>query len=165
MDPAPPKICVFCNQDCSRRPRSKDSRGRYMCNECLAKRRLKAGWQTAPGHGGAGLRITSLNVPAEAIAAGDPGHTMIGADPPDLAAYEPATARPHGAPAANASTAPGDQSSSQSAHEDHPGAHHDERPGAGAIDDAAPGHLAVVWTDPKRGRPRDLLEALAGRGN
>lgn len=33
------KICVVCGQDCSNRPRTKDSRGRYICGECAKKAR------------------------------------------------------------------------------------------------------------------------------
>src|SRR4051812_8508363 len=70
MDPAPAKICVFCNQDCSRRPRSKDSRGRYMCNDCLARRRLKSG---------------AVAAVENAAAAYDADRTMTAVDSPDPA--------------------------------------------------------------------------------
>src|SRR5712671_2841124 len=83
MDPAPAKICVFCNQDCSRRPRAKDSRGRYMCNDCLARRRVKAD-------------LASPIVPARPAAATavDSEHTMVGAESPEPAAPEPTLLRP-----------------------------------------------------------------------
>lgn len=32
--PAASKICLVCKQDCSTRPRSKDSQGRYTCKSC-----------------------------------------------------------------------------------------------------------------------------------
>ncbi|MCC6660576.1 MAG: hypothetical protein IT437_06785 [Phycisphaerales bacterium] len=35
--PAPAKVCVKCAQDCSRRARTKDAHGRYICRECLTK--------------------------------------------------------------------------------------------------------------------------------
>jgi hypothetical protein len=31
------KVCIQCKQDCSSRPRLKDSRGRYHCRECVDK--------------------------------------------------------------------------------------------------------------------------------
>jgi hypothetical protein len=34
---APAKPCIKCGQDCSGRPRSKDSLGRYICMECLER--------------------------------------------------------------------------------------------------------------------------------
>ncbi|MCH7791248.1 MAG: hypothetical protein IID31_03070 [Planctomycetes bacterium] len=29
------KVCVWCKQDCSHKPRRKDSKGRYLCQECV----------------------------------------------------------------------------------------------------------------------------------
>lgn len=33
--PATPKICIRCGQDCAGRPRSRDSKGRYTCQPCI----------------------------------------------------------------------------------------------------------------------------------
>lgn len=41
-----PKVCIYCAQDCSSRPRTKDAQGRYACKSCheaaLAKGRASA---------------------------------------------------------------------------------------------------------------------------
>ncbi|UCG88053.1 MAG: hypothetical protein JSW71_05780 [Gemmatimonadota bacterium] len=39
------KVCVLCGEDCSRRPRTKDRKGRYYCRSCYetALRRQRAG--------------------------------------------------------------------------------------------------------------------------
>ena len=29
------KICIWCKQDCSTKPRQKDNQGRYLCRECV----------------------------------------------------------------------------------------------------------------------------------
>lgn len=36
-DSSPAKICVVCKQDCSKKPRTKDSAGHYTCAECAKK--------------------------------------------------------------------------------------------------------------------------------
>src|SRR5262249_46345351 len=33
--PTAPKICHLCGQDCADRPRSKDRKGRYICQPCM----------------------------------------------------------------------------------------------------------------------------------
>ncbi len=38
----PEKICVICGEDCSRRPRTKDPKGRYYCNACYEAARAGA---------------------------------------------------------------------------------------------------------------------------
>ncbi len=37
----PPKICVACGQDCSGKPRTKDPRGQYYCQECYDRRKAE----------------------------------------------------------------------------------------------------------------------------
>lgn len=39
QEPSFSKTCVICGQDCSKRPRVKDQRGRYYCKACHEKRR------------------------------------------------------------------------------------------------------------------------------
>src|SRR4051812_21909493 len=88
MDPALAKICVFCNQDCSRRPRAKDSRGRYMCNDCLARRRVKADADSA-------ATPPKPEPPPTAAALADSEHTMLGAESPEPAPlFSPEAPRP-----------------------------------------------------------------------
>ena len=35
--PTTAKLCIKCGQDCSKRPRTKDARGRYICQECMTR--------------------------------------------------------------------------------------------------------------------------------
>jgi hypothetical protein len=170
MDPAPPKICVFCNQDCSRRPRSKDSKGRYMCHECLEKRKIKTGdYRPAMtrvvvvdrGH----PRTTQISLPGSDMGTGDPEHTVIGADPTESFTVDTAGARPS-TPPANAAPA---------SHKEEPQPRTEVPPGAPTGPDeqderdetpvaSAGRHTAVVWVDPGRPRPQELFDALVGRG-
>jgi hypothetical protein len=40
--PIAEKICIVCKQDCSKKPRSKDAMGRYVCDGCISKVQAKA---------------------------------------------------------------------------------------------------------------------------
>src|SRR3954470_23847373 len=103
MDPAAPKICVFCDQDCSRRPRSKDTKGRYMCHECLEKRKLKTGdYRPAMTRvvvlDRVKARTTQISLPGVDTSTGDPNHTVIGADSPEAMGADAARTRPQAPP-------------------------------------------------------------------
>lgn len=41
------KVCVVCREDCSNRPRAKDSQGRYVCGTCLEERKARKAQQAA----------------------------------------------------------------------------------------------------------------------
>ena len=66
---APVKVCIFCGQDCSSRPRLKDGRGRYACKAC-AEANLKgaapAGIEEGPA-GPAGLGDGATSTPPRQV--------------------------------------------------------------------------------------------------
>jgi hypothetical protein len=41
------KVCVVCKEDCSKRPRTKDAQGRYVCEACVQKLQAKLEAQPA----------------------------------------------------------------------------------------------------------------------
>lgn len=48
MAEAQPKTCSICGIDVSNKPRSKDAKGRYVCQECVTKARQAQSARTAP---------------------------------------------------------------------------------------------------------------------
>jgi hypothetical protein len=62
------KKCVYCGEDCSKKPRQRDAQGRYACNECVERQRSA---QAVPVESAAGddapadIDLTPVEVDAE----------------------------------------------------------------------------------------------------
>ena len=74
----PEKICVICRDDCSNRPRTKDSKGRYYCKPCY-ERALKhyrekkaAAARRQRHHPAAEVRADLIGLDNDGPAAGQP---------------------------------------------------------------------------------------------
>jgi hypothetical protein len=131
-----------------------------MCNDCLARRRVKADLSSPGTPAPAAARA----IPApEVVIAGDPGHTMIGADAPESAFSEPAREPRRAAERSEEGPIPM-PTPSPTPPPAVPAARLVVEPRPSTPAAAAANHTAVVWIDPGRPRPTDLFEALTGRG-
>lgn len=66
--PARTKLCVYCGEDCSQKPRQRDPEGRYACNECVERARTEQAMSvqsaTADMDVPAGVSLTPAEVAA-----------------------------------------------------------------------------------------------------
>lgn len=81
------KICIICGEDCSARPRLKDSGGQYACQACVEAKKRQAAKAKAPmpkvtaapaavapvADGGIGFSMDDYLGDATAVASADPG--------------------------------------------------------------------------------------------
>jgi uncharacterized Zn finger protein (UPF0148 family) len=63
---APGKICGFCGQDCSAKPRIKDQEGRYFCKSCVEQREAEVADAQAKAQSVAARPATPASLPRPA---------------------------------------------------------------------------------------------------